>query len=41
MINWLMTLSPVWRQRLIGCAIGAPIGILLGLFTAWLSLRTP
>lgn len=32
-------MRPVWRQRLLGIAIGAPAGIAIAFFSVWLSWR--
>jgi hypothetical protein len=37
MMRFLDRLPPVWRQRVIGIAIGAPLGILVAILTWWIS----
>lgn len=38
-MTFLDRLSPKWRCRVIGIAIGTPVGIVIGIFTVWISNR--
>jgi hypothetical protein len=38
-MNFLESLTPAWRCRVVGFAIGAPVGLLIAAAAIWMSLR--